>query len=220
MGSISGNSIISYSYSRALSQLKDNFQTLSQQVATGKLADNYAGLGSARGTSLAVRGKLADLSSYNANIDQTNVRLGLINLSLQGLAGTATDTRADLDPNAFVLVGGKKTAAQQTAATRLDAALDMLNTNAGGVYLFGGRNVTDEPVAKMDEILNGTGTQAGLTQLINERRQADLGADGRGRLTKATATGTERRARRDGRRRTRSGLSSRAPRRRTPRRSA
>ena len=37
-------------------------------------------------------------------------------------------------------------------------------------------------VASTNDILNGNGTQAGLTQVIAERQQADLGANGLGRL--------------------------------------
>ena len=58
----------------------------------------------------------------------------------------------------------------------------MLNTAADGRYLFSGRTVDQEPVASTDQILNGNGAQAGLKQVIDERKQADLGASGLGRL--------------------------------------
>ena len=45
-------------------------------------------------------------------------------------------------------------------------------------------------VASASTILNGDGAQAGLTQLISERQQADLGASGLGRLT-VGGTGSE-----------------------------
>jgi hypothetical protein len=43
--------------------------------------------------------------------------------------------------------------------------------------------VNQPSVASASEILNGNGSQAGLTQLISQRQQADLGANGLGRLT-------------------------------------
>ena len=57
----------------------------------------------------------------------------------------------------------------------------MLNTGADGRYLFSGRSVTQVPVDTTEHILNGDGLKAGLKQLIEERRQADLGASGLGR---------------------------------------
>ena len=61
--------------------------------------------------------------------------------------------------------------------------LALLNARAGDRYLFSGRATDTPAVETMDHILNGNGSRAGLKQLINERNQADLGADGRGRLT-------------------------------------
>ncbi|PKQ01758.1 MAG: hypothetical protein CVT73_21790, partial [Alphaproteobacteria bacterium HGW-Alphaproteobacteria-12] len=50
-----------------------------------------------------------------------------------------------------------------------------------------GKDTQTRPVALPDEILNGSGNKAGLKQFIDERAQADLGADGRGRLTLGAA---------------------------------
>src|SRR6185436_15065237 len=65
----------------------------------------------------------------------------------------------------------------------LDQLLALLNARAGDRYLFSGRATDTPAVETLDHILNGNGSRAGLKQLINERNQADLGADGRGRLT-------------------------------------
>ena len=65
----------------------------------------------------------------------------------------------------------------------------MLNTGADGRYLFSGRSVTQVPVDTTDHILDGDGLKAGLRQLISERRQADLGASGLGRVSVASSGG-------------------------------
>ena len=58
----------------------------------------------------------------------------------------------------------------------------LLNTPAGDRYLFSGR-AGDKPATEtLDHILNGDGARAGLKQMIAERNQADLGANGLGRL--------------------------------------
>ena len=77
---------------------------------------------------------------------------------------------------------------QQTAQSSLDELLDLLNSQAGDRYLFSGSATDQSSVELMDHILNGDGTRAGLKQVIDERRQADLGADGLGRLA-VTSTG-------------------------------
>ena len=46
------------------------------------------------------------------------------------------------------------------------------------------------PVDTTDHILNGDGLKAGLKQVIDERKQADLGADGLGRLVIGAPTAT------------------------------
>jgi flagellin-like hook-associated protein FlgL len=71
---------------------------------------------------------------------------------------------------------------QTTAKYSLDELSGLLNTQVGGRYVFGGRQTDSAPVESADHILNGDGTCAGLVQIINERRQADLGSDGLGRL--------------------------------------
>ena len=66
----------------------------------------------------------------------------------------------------------------------------MLNTAADGRYLFSGRAVDQAPVDTADHILNGDGVKAGLKQVIDERKQADLGASGLGRLVVGAPTAT------------------------------
>ncbi len=61
--------------------------------------------------------------------------------------------------------------------------------SADGRYLFSGRAVDQPPVETTDHILNGDGLKAGLKQIIDERRQADLGASGLGRLVVGAPAG-------------------------------
>ena len=49
--------------------------------------------------------------------------------------------------------------------------------------MFSGRDTDKPAVETYDHMLNGNGSQAGLKQIISERNQADLGANGLGRLT-------------------------------------
>ena len=66
----------------------------------------------------------------------------------------------------------------------------ILNTQVGDRYIFSGSAINTPAVASADSILNGTGTQAGLKQVIAERQQADLGTNGLGRLVISSPTPT------------------------------
>ena len=68
-----------------------------------------------------------------------------------------------------------QTSGQITAQAAFANAIAMLNTQSGDRYLFSGR-ATDRPATvPANDMLYGVGTQAGLTQMISERRQADQG---------------------------------------------
>jgi hypothetical protein len=82
----------------------------------------------------------------------------------------------------FTLDGNGQTSTQAAAATQLGQILSALNTQVGSNYIFSGSAVDQPSVASESAILNGSGSQAGLTQVIAERQQADAGTSGLGRV--------------------------------------
>ena len=68
-----------------------------------------------------------------------------------------------------------QTSGQITAQAAFSNAVSLLNSQSGDRFLFSGRTTDTAATVPADVMLNGTGTQAGLKQLINERRQADQG---------------------------------------------
>ena len=179
---INGTGLFTHSYARALTQMRSQFDSLSLQLATGQKSQTYGGLGSDRGMALHLKGKLAALGTYASNIQQVGLRTNMMSASLTTMTDIAQDTRGDMTPTNWLLAGSK-TIAQNSTLSRLDTMIESLNVNVAGVYLFGGREVSTPPVAKMDEILNGTLGRDGLKTVMAERTAADLGTDGRGRLT-------------------------------------
>ena len=71
---------------------------------------------------------------------------------------------------------------QVRARDSLAEMLQLLNIQSGDRYLFSGRATDTTAVADIGDILDGSGAQAGLKQIIDERKQADIGAAGLGRL--------------------------------------
>ena len=74
-----------------------------------------------------------------------------------------------------------QTIAQQNAQTELSSIVGILNTQVGNNFIFSGSAINTPSVASANDIMNGTGSQAGLKQVIAERAQAD-GTTGLGRL--------------------------------------
>jgi len=166
---------------QALIDMRSQFNDLNRQLASGQKSDTYAGLGSGRGLTVSLNAQLSALSGFDNSISIVNTRLQLAQNALGGMSTIASNTQS------LVLQAGSSGATpsstQLTAQSSLQQLLGLINTQAGGRYLFSG-NATDQPsVATYDQIVNGDGARAGLKQVIDERTQADLGTNGLGRLT-------------------------------------
>src|SRR5690606_72279 len=102
--------------------------------------------------------------------------------------GTESKTvavQASFDPDS-----NGRTSATRAALSGLGEFLSLLNTHVGDHYFFSG-SASDRPaVETINHILDGDGARAGFAQIMEERRQADLGADGLGRLVLNAPTAT------------------------------
>jgi flagellin-like hook-associated protein FlgL len=164
-----------------LLNMKAQLEDLNQQLATGKRADSYAGQGADRGLAVGLRAQLSLFDAFASTATNVKTRLDLANLSLQGLGDISDQIKAAArNADLTVNIHGQ-TMGQVNARGAFEDALALLNTQSGGRYLFSGRATDTPATAAADLILNGDGVRAGLVQLIDERRQADLG-DGLGRL--------------------------------------
>lgn len=161
---------------------KSQLDTLTQQLGTGQKSTDYAGLGASRSLSVTLHSQLAALSSYDDTITQVGVRLDLAQQTLQQIGTIGNTVMQSAQNSQFNLNGQGQTVDQNTAASYLDQFIGLLNTQAGSRYLFSGAAGDTPTTASTDAILNGSGAQAGFKQVAAERLQADLGADGLGRL--------------------------------------
>ncbi|MFC3691711.1 hypothetical protein [Chenggangzhangella methanolivorans] len=176
------------SLTRALADINSNLDSLSVQLATGKASQSYAGLGDGAATSLAMRSKLGQIASYQSVNATVNTRVSLMNTTLERLDDLAAEYKLT-DPNEFMLTSGSVTIAQSQAAVDLKEAIAALNLDVGGRYAFSGRSTDVKPVISAEAMLADDGQKAGLRTVISERKLADLGADGRGRLSVSAASG-------------------------------
>ena len=173
-----------------LVSMRAQFDDLQRQLSTGQKSATYSGLGLGRGVTVSLNAQLAAISSYGDTISNVTTRISLMNTALGQMSDLAGTVKAAMTQANSATSNGLSTIAQQTAQSSLGQLIGLLNSQAGGRYLFSG-TATDQPaVDSLDHILNGNGAQAGLKQLIAERNQADLGADGLGRLAISQPTAT------------------------------
>src|SRR5260221_7057517 len=171
-------------------QLKNQLATLQSQLTTGKKSTSYAGMGVNEGFAIAARSQLANISAFSDTMSNITTNIGVANTALQSMAAIGTTVLSSANSASQTLNSAGQTIAQQTATAQLSSMLGILNTQAGDRYLFSGTAVTTPSVASMDDIMNGTTTQAGLKQVIAERKQADVGTAGLGRLVITSPTAT------------------------------
>src|ERR1700730_16686750 len=171
-------------------QLKNQLATLQSQLTTGTKSTTYAGMGGNEGFAIAARAQLANISAFSDTMSNINTNIGIANTELQGMVTIRTNMLNSAHSASQALNSAGQTIAQQTATSQLSSMIGMLNGQAGDRYLFSGSAINTPSVASVDDILNGTTTQAGLKQLIAERQQADLGASGLGRLVISAPTAT------------------------------
>ncbi|MGC2776607.1 MAG: hypothetical protein WA418_13350 [Bradyrhizobium sp.] len=162
--------------------LKRDLDALTTQLSSGRIADTYGGLGSARSDSLQARALLGSLIGYDSTLAAVQPRVQLTSASLGQIAKSTTTLRSALINNAADAAGNTA-----LAKDSLDNAVAALNQQIGGRFLFGGRDDSAAPVVNADMLLNGDASDpsrplAGLRTLVAEQIKADQG-DGNGRLT-------------------------------------
>lgn len=167
---------------RSIAETRQQITDLQQQIATGKKVQTYGDLGLQSSQNLSLRAELSQIDGYNRTIDQVGIRLDVLTQSLDHIRELATTTKSDALTSGFVLNSNGQTVFQTEVGARFDEVASILNIDLDGRHLLGGRETENDPVVSATEILNGSGNRAGFEQIVSERRQADLGADGLGRL--------------------------------------
>lgn len=163
---------------------------LQRQLATGKRAETFGGLGLARGASLDLRAKLSSIEGHQRTIEDVGLRMKFMDASLSAVGKGVQETRRESLATAFTPGADGRTLIQSSSAERLRLAVDALNVEVGGRHLFSGRSTDVRPVESYDVLMNGDGAKAGLSRLIAERTGADLGTGGLGRLSTPSVTGS------------------------------
>ena len=176
-------------FGQAVQNLNNQLTNLSTQLATGEKSTTYSGMGSGEGFAIAARSQLSNISAFTTTITNVNTSINAANTALQSLSSISSTVQSDAASTPQNINSTGQTIGQQNALTELSSMVGILNTQAGDRFLFSGSAINTPAVADANSILNGSGTQAGLKQVIAERAVAD-GTTGLGRLTISAPTTT------------------------------
>lgn len=166
----------------AIVNLRNQLNDLTQQLASGRVSTTYAGQGPDRGFALSLRAQIASIDAFADTAVNVNTRVSVVNLALKGMIDIGQSVKAAAASSTIVLNNNGQTSGQITAQAAFANAVSLLNSQSGDRYLFSGRASDTAATVPADVMLYGNGAQAGLKQLIEERRQADQGAGNMGRL--------------------------------------
>lgn len=167
---------------------KARLDALSTQLASGRTAETYGGIGAARTTSLSAHASLSALDGYDAAITANTTRVTVTSSAVTQLSSLSGILQQSLNSSTT----GTVSTVTQVARNSLDAAVDALNQDVAGNYVFGGRISDTPPVASSDAILNGVPGLGldGLKTLVSEQIAADLGPNGNGRIATSASGST------------------------------
>ena len=189
--SITGPGSITAANIASQNNMMNQLNTLAQQLGSGQAAQTYSGLQSQAGLALSLNGQLSAINGYSATAQTVGTTLSVAQSVLGQLDSAGSSLQQAIgQQSGFTLDASGQTTTQAVAATQLGNILSLLNTQVGDNYIFSGSASNQPSVASASDILNGNGAQAGLTQVIAERQQADLGTSGLGHLSATTSSST------------------------------
>ena len=167
---------------QSLTRLRAQLDDLQRQLSTGQKVTTYSGISSQAQLLVGLNAQLGAINSFQDSNNTVQTRLAIAQTTLSQFDSISATVQSSAMLSNYAAGPNGQTVDQTFAGNQLDQLLNLLNTQADGRSIFSGAAVDQPSVATTASILNGTATQAGLKQLISERNQADLGANGLGRL--------------------------------------
>jgi flagellar hook-associated protein 3 FlgL len=186
-------SSINYSNSvlgQSVQNLNNQLTNLSTELSTGVKSQTYSGMGVNEGFAIAARAQLSNITAFSDTITNVSTVISAANTALQTLSTIGGQVQSGAASTSATLDSTGQTAAQESAASELSSLVGILNTQVGNRYIFSGSAINTPAVASVSSIMNGSGTDAGLKQVMAEREQADLGTNGMGRVVISQPTST------------------------------
>lgn len=166
----------------ALTRMSTQMAKLQTQMTTGEKFASLSDMGDTRFGALSLNARLDKIGAYQSNIDIVKTRLSFLDKAMTRLDTIQSDARKSVTVGGYGTNNINLQTAPTQAMAQFDEVLTLLNTQADGRYVMGG-NVTDRaPVETTSTILDGGNGRAGFRTIVTERKAADAGTSGQGRL--------------------------------------
>jgi flagellar hook-associated protein 3 FlgL len=148
---------------------------LTQQSASGQVADTYGGLGNTAYVSIGVRPQMAQVTAFQQNITTATTQLDTTQSVLGQLESIASTFNSDaLGADMTTSTGATALAAQ--AQDALQQVAGLLNTQSNGQYDFAGTDSANPPISTANLAtftnaagaqVSGLGSSTGATTLVS-----------------------------------------------------
>jgi flagellar hook-associated protein 3 FlgL len=162
--------------------MKQRYDSLQGQLATGQRAANLAEMGSDRFFNLTMRSRLSRIDSYTETMKTVNLRLSLMDNVISRLDVIEADQRVSAVPSAYGSSNINLGTMPTLSRSRFDETLDLLRSDVAGRYLFAGGLSDKNPIESSTNVLEGVAGRAGFRTVVGERKLADAGVGDMGRL--------------------------------------
>jgi flagellin-like hook-associated protein FlgL len=133
--------------------VRTSLDTLTQQIGSGLVAQDYAGLGQAASQSIDLVPVIAQQQTWQGNIDRATASLSVTQNAMSQIQAIASSFYAQLD-NLNGLDGSEVDTTAASARQALQQVAELLDTTDGqGNYVFAGQDSANAPVPSPDAIL-------------------------------------------------------------------
>jgi flagellar hook-associated protein 3 FlgL len=119
------------------------------QESTGRIAEDYAGLGVGARTSLDLGPTVIHLQTWQSNIDLATNRLSVTQTVMSSISEIATNFLAQTN-NVNTIGYSEADSIAANAKQALQQVAQLLNTRVGNVYLFSGSDSSNPPIPNTD----------------------------------------------------------------------
>ncbi len=151
---------------------QDAAQTRQIQLSSGKVSENYGGIGPQTNRLLSAEGLIARTSAYEGAANAALSRLQVQEASVTSVGEAAADLRESL---VAALANGTGDGVDLALETNAQRVLASLNAEFGGVFVFGGTDGTARPVA--GSTLSDVAGAASTDDLFTEGERTTLAVE-------------------------------------------
>ncbi len=134
------------------SRIQSRIAITQQQISSGKVGTQYADVKDQSGVLAAAKSKAASIDSFTASVKSVVSRLNLYDTQLQGMSDMTAQLRQALGD---ALSTGSGEGFMEKVKALYQEAVDTLNTQVDGKYIYGGSRADKPPVnaPTLDDLL-------------------------------------------------------------------